>query len=207
MNGVEGSYPPVGVLPGYRAPDVLIHKQGFRRLPIRLYEATKYNGRFHVLVFAGEARDTRSLLKKLRSQVDELTITLQHAIAFRTIVQGSEIVFEEHLGVRQFGDAYWDVDGSAHGRYKARANEGAVVVLRPDGILGFVSPLDGFDKVAEYLNRVVVAREQPKIVSKGVNGDVGQMIVPQENNLYYQQAKEQGLPSSMEQGSVGANSA
>lgn len=117
---------------------------------------------------------------------------------------GSGNAFAEHLGVEQWGDAYWDVDHEAHVRYKVSLDEGVVCVLRPDGILGFVAPLDGFDKVASYLERLIVAREQPRGLQ--VNGEsvaVGEFITPDENNLYYKQAMGQNLPESVEQGVVG----
>jgi phenol 2-monooxygenase len=205
LNDVQNSYPPIGQVPGQRAPDVLVYKNGFSKLPIRLYEVTKYNGKFHVLVFAGVARDTHSALQRLRSQVDERSKPFEHVLAFRTLIAGTGVAFAEHLGIeRQFGDAYWDLDHRAHEHYKISLDLGALVVLRPDGILGFVAPLDGFDKVAEYLSKIAIPREPKKVVANGTNGHVGEMINQDENNLYYQQAREQGLPASVEQGHVPA---
>ena len=147
VNDVQRSYPPIGAVPGQRAPDILIHKAGFKGLPIRLYEVTKNTGKFYVVVFAGSARDTRASLKVLRSQVDELAPKFEHAVAFRTIIAGTGLAFAEHLGVEQFGEAYWDLDHMAHIRYKISFDAGGIVVLRPDGYLGFVAALDDFDKV------------------------------------------------------------
>jgi hypothetical protein len=50
--------------------------------------------------------------------------------------------------------------------------------------------LDGFDKVANYLAKIVIPREQRKVATNGANGHVGEMINQDENNLYYQQARE-----------------
>jgi hypothetical protein len=139
----------------------------------------------------------------LRSQVDHLSAAFEHVLAFRTLVAGTGVVFAEHLGIdRQFGDAYWDLDHRAHEHYKISLDLGALVVLRPDGILGFVAPLDGFDKVVEYLSKIAIPRERKTAVANGANGYVGEMINQDENNLYYQQAKQQGLPASVEQGHV-----
>lgn len=82
INDVEGSYPPVSVAPAHRAPDVLVRKPGMVRVPIRLYEATKHNGKFRVLMFAGTARDTRSALQSLRKQVDYESRRFAHAVDF-----------------------------------------------------------------------------------------------------------------------------
>ena len=203
VNDVKNSYPPIAQIPGQRAPDVHVYKTGFTRAPTRLYEVTKYNGKFHLLVFAGAARDTRPQLQRLRSQVDELAGPYEHVLTFRTLIAGTGNAFAEHLGIKsQFGDAYWDVDHRAHENYKIPVDLGALVVLRPDGIQGFVAPLDGFDKVTEYLSKIANPREVKKVATNGVNGHVGEMINLDENNLYYQQAKEQGLSGGIEEGHV-----
>ena len=203
VNDVKNSYPPIAQIPGQRAPDFNLYKNGFTRTPIRLYEVTKYNGKFHLLVFAGVARDTRPQLERLRSQVDKLAGPYEHVLAFRTIIAGTGRAFAEHLGIKsQFGDAYWDVDHRAHEQYKIAEDVGALVVLRPDGIQGFVAPLDGFDKVVQYLSRIANPREAKKVASNGVNGHIGEMINLDENNLYYQQAKDQGSVSGVEEGHV-----
>ena len=203
LNDVKGSYPPISPIPGYRAPDVLLHKHGFTGMcaPIRLYEVMKNHGQFYILVFTGDARDTRHSLRTLRGQVDELSPKFRQAITFRTIIVGTAPAIEEHLGVRQFGDAYWDLDRTAHWHWKVSIEAGAIAVVRPDCILGFVAPLDRFEKVAGYLSHIVVPQEQPKGVTNGPNG-VGEIISPDENNLFYRQSNAQDVPESLEQGAV-----
>lgn len=177
-----------------------VYKNGFLRVPIRLYEVTKNCGKFHILVFAGLAPATRPELQKLRRQVDGLAGPYDHVLAMRTIVAGTGAAFAEHLGIHsQFGDGYWDIDQRAHEHYKIPVEVGALVVLRPDGMQGFVAPLDGFDNVLEYLSKIAIPREA-KVAIDGANGHVGEMIVVGENNLYYQQAKEQG--GSVEEGHI-----
>lgn len=155
LNDVEGSYPPTAVKPGHRPPDVSVCKNG-QAFPVRLQELTKINGKFHVIIFTGELRITRPVLKRLRPQVDKLVQSIQQIVDFMTVVQGHGIVFEEHLGVEQFGFGCWDEDHSAHTRYQISQELGAIVVLRPDGMLGFVAPLDGLDKVVNYFGRLVL---------------------------------------------------
>ena len=198
LNDVHGSWPPIAAIPGQRAPDVLVYKNGFSRLPIRLYETTKNDGKFHILVFAGLAHANIAALQRLRNQIDSLAGPYNHVLNLRTIVAGTGNAFAEHMGVEQFGDAYWDVDHKAHEHYKIPLDLGAIVVLRPDGILGFVAPLDGFDKVIAYLSRIANPRELQKAVN-GANGYVGEMINLDENNLYYQKASED---AAVEEGSA-----
>lgn len=204
LNDVQGSYPPLAPVPGHRAPDVMLQKHAFTGVAanVRLYEVMKNNGKFHILVFAGDARDTREKLKTLRRRVDDTAIRFQHAVEFRTIIMGTALVFEEYLGVRQFGDAYWDVDQTAHHLYKVTADQGAIAVVRPDAILGFVAPLDGFDSIVEYLSRVVVSRTPVKGATNSVNGHVGEMINQDESSLKYQKAKVQDGQLGIEQGIV-----
>lgn len=208
LNDVEGCNPP-SLPPGLPGPDVYLRKNGFPQQLVRLYEVTKNVGKFHIVVFTGDVHSTRERLKSLRNQIDKLSPPFAHAVSFRTIVLGHGIAFGEYLGVEQFGNAYWDPDHSAHQKYKTSPESGQIVVLRPDGIVGFISTLDGFDRVAEYLGRLIVPRKVEKTVTSGVNGDVGEIINLDENNLYYQQAKaqakQQGLPVSTESGVVSAS--
>lgn len=205
LNDRKKSWPPIGPMPGQRAPDVLIWKNGFSSMPIRLYQVTKYNGKFHMIVFTGEARENRNKVHRLRSQVDKLAAPFEHVLSLRTLIAGFGDAFAEHLGLdRQFGDAYWDIDHKAHERYKIPLDLGALVVVRPDGMLGFVAQLDGFDIVVEYLSKIAFPRVEKSIETNGANGHVGEMISQDENNLYYRQAKEQGLPASVEEGHVAA---
>lgn len=198
-NEVEGSYPPISVVPGHRAPDVLIRKPGVGT-PVRLYEVTRYNGKFRVVVFTGVTSDTRPALQALRSQVDEDAGRFAHSVDFVTLIAGAGTAVDEHLGARRFGKGYWDIDHSAHDRYGVGLNQGALLVLRPDGLLGFVAPLDHFADVAKYLERLVIAREQKP--ASGMNGratrrELGEFITPDENNLAMPveggESKEAGL--------------
>ncbi|KAK5119752.1 hypothetical protein LTR85_007328 [Meristemomyces frigidus] len=186
INDVEGSYPPVTVAPGHRAPDVLVRKPGMSRVPVRLYEVTKYNGKFRLLVFTGSVHETRVALQSLRKQVDQHASRFAHAVDFLTLIAGTGIVIDEHLGVRRFGKAYWDTDNSAHLHYGVHIEQGALVVLRPDGLLGFVAPLDGFESVARYFERIVVAaKTQPNGKANGhaTRKELGEFITPDETNL------------------------
>ena len=49
---------------------------------------------------------------------------------------------DEALGVDRFGRACYDVDHAMYTRYGFSPAEGAMVILRPDGILAFAAGLD-----------------------------------------------------------------
>lgn len=207
LNDVQNSYPPIITNPGRPAPDVRLHKQGLLKgFSTRLHEVTKFNGKFHIAVFTGEVTNTANLLKKLRIQVDLDGPKYSHVIDFLTIVCGAGSALAEYLGIEQFGKGYWDIDNSAHETYQVSFEVGCMILIRPDGILGFVAPLDGFDKVKAYLDRVVIPREL-EVVTNGANGIVGEMITLDENNLYYKKSNAQEMPQSHEEGIVSPRSA
>ena len=53
------------------------------------------------------------------------------------------------LGMEPLGRVYYDHDRSAHRRYDIDPNEGAVVILRPDGWIGAFFELEGIDVIAK----------------------------------------------------------
>ena len=145
------------VKPGHRGPDVVVRKPG-SSLSTRLYELTKNDGKFWIVVFAGSPVVTKASLHALRSYLDganSFTKLLVPAYNLLTIVAGPGLQPDEALGVEKFGNAYYDVDHSAHNRYGITASQGGVVVLRPDGILAFAAPLDQGERIGQYLDGVI----------------------------------------------------
>jgi phenol 2-monooxygenase len=137
--GLELSCVPDGVLnrpsgvsnvqAGRRAPDVIVRKPG-SSLPTRLYESTKNNGKFWIIVFTGEPLRTAKSLKKLRAYVNSANSfvnLLEGAFDFLTTIAGPGLQPDETLGVDKFGRAYYDVDHSAFVEYGI-STEGAIVV-------------------------------------------------------------------------------
>ncbi|KAM0702935.1 hypothetical protein Q7P35_010367 [Cladosporium inversicolor] len=142
---------------GRRAPDVLLQKPG-SRLPTRLYELTNNNGKFWFVVFAGEPLHTAANLKAFRTYLDSadsFTKRLTETFNFLTIIAGTGLQPDEALGVEKFGRAYYDVDRAAYTRYGVSTAEGAVVVLRPDGILAFAAGLDQGVEIGNYFDAIV----------------------------------------------------
>lgn len=148
------------IQPGWRAPDVLVRRPG-SKIPIRLHQATKNYGKLWIVVFAGSPIHTLSKLKALHEYLDgpqSFTSRLAEAFTFITVIAGPGLQADEVLGVERFGDAFYDVDESAHVRYGIAADEGAVLVLRPDGILGFAAGLHEGAKLGEYLEAFVTRK-------------------------------------------------
>ena len=89
-------------------------------MPNRLYELTKNNGKFWVVVFAGEPPRTAEDVKALRAcldSADSFTKRLANALEFLTIIAGTGLLPDETLGVERFGRTYYDVDHAGHARY------------------------------------------------------------------------------------------
>ena len=98
-----------------------------------------------MVVFAGEPLLTKNNLVALRSHLDSPESFMKrahpNAIQFLTIISGVNSQGEAALGVKHFGNVYYDADNSAHSKYGITKGPGGVVVLRPDGILGFAVQL------------------------------------------------------------------
>jgi phenol 2-monooxygenase (NADPH) len=68
---------------------------------------------------------------------------------FLTILAGTAANAWHLLGTEPLGRVYYDHDRSAHRRYDIDSNEGAVVILRPDGWIGALLELEGVDVIAK----------------------------------------------------------
>lgn len=140
--------------PGHRAPDALLHPPG-SRIPVHLFQLTKNTGCFWIVIFAGFPATTSAGIRAFREHVDDPHASFTHKLhpgvfRFLTIIAGSANQAEEELGVPVFGNAYYDLDNSAHEKYGISPRAGAVVVLRPDGIFGFATTFDRGESVGDY---------------------------------------------------------
>ncbi|KAL8767986.1 MAG: hypothetical protein Q9209_005657 [Squamulea sp. 1 TL-2023] len=183
INGTINVAPPphvkVSVLPGTRAPDVMVQRPG-PRTPVRLHSLLKNDAvRFSILVFCGDPTQTSNKIRKLRSYIDSrvqnpTTTDLEawrrpnsnasftqlyepSLFRFLTIMQTANDngAPDEKLGVPKFGTMVYDVDGSAHERYGIPIPEGAVVVLRPDGTVGTVVGLGDGESLGRYFRGIL----------------------------------------------------
>ncbi|KFY15822.1 hypothetical protein V492_01751 [Pseudogymnoascus sp. VKM F-4246] len=144
---------------GWPGPDVLLRRPG-SRVPVRLLQVTKNVGKFHVLVFSGNPALTAKSLLSLRSYIDSedsFTRKLPDLFNFLTIMPGDAPQADQYLGVGCFGKAFYDCDQSAAVRYGFSAALGGIVVLRPDGVLGYSGELDDGKDLGEYFLRFVKA--------------------------------------------------
>ncbi|TAQ91248.1 hypothetical protein B7494_g431 [Chlorociboria aeruginascens] len=160
-NLLNKTTPILSIEVGHRAPDVLLRKPG-AKLPTRLFDITKNNGNFWVVIFAGQPLQSGAELRLLREYIDSensFTKQLKDAFNFCTIIASSSgIQANEVLGIERFGDAYYDPEETAHGRYGIPAYRGAILCLRPDGYLGFAATLAEGELVGAYFSGIVNAR-------------------------------------------------
>lgn len=155
------------VVPGQRAPDVLLQRPGIC-IPLRLQSLFKYNGKFTLLSFCGDPDKTRSSIKewqKFLDGPDSFKNNSADVFQYITIVAGSNEsgAPDERLGVPSLGNAFYDVDGSAHKRYGILTEKGAVVVVRPDGMIGTVCNLMDGNEASRYFAQFVTARKEESI--------------------------------------------
>lgn len=184
---------PTSVPVGHRAPDARVYRHG-SPVPRRLYElAASYGRRFTLLVFAGEVqpegdatrlnRPCAEKYRALRHYMDSpgaFSRNLADVFQLLTILRGEgTLQVSETLGALPLGRAVHDLSGEAYAQYGVDAREGALVALRPDGIVGCVAPLDGWTALANYFGEFVhpaVQRAQ-KAVKKDVSFAVGELSV------------------------------
>lgn len=143
---------------GSRAPDVLVQRPG-PIVPVRLLSLIKNEAvRFTILVFCGDPEHTAAGVKKLRGYLDgDEGLTSRYSPAlfgFLTIIvkANDNRAAEETIGCPGFGNMLYDADGSAHETYGVEKSQGAVVVLRPDGMMGTAVRLEDGKQIGKYFD-------------------------------------------------------
>ncbi|KAF3398265.1 3-hydroxybenzoate 4-monooxygenase [Penicillium rolfsii] len=140
---------------GRRGPDALIMAPG-SRVPVRLYQVTKNTGKWFVVVFAGRPDVTRDVMSKSVPKLEALqSILPKEMIRFITLSAGSVGDGDSAFQNLRVGNIYFDQDRSGHERYSIATSKGAVVVLRPDGILAYATSLDNVDGVKDFFTGFV----------------------------------------------------
>ncbi|KAB2578100.1 Aromatic hydroxylase fmpF [Lasiodiplodia theobromae] len=137
---------------GSRAPDVLLQKPG-ALVKTRLYDINKAPGLWTVLVFTGNPAITRPALAQLREALESATSFVKkigHMIQLLTIIPGTAPSAWSVLGGPAFGKMFIDPGFEAHGRYGIPQETGAIVVVRPDTVLGFAADFGNVHEVDKY---------------------------------------------------------
>ncbi|KAJ7702210.1 FAD binding domain-containing protein [Mycena rosella] len=158
---------------GHRAPDGPVFRPG-RTLAQPLRSLVRYTGRFWVLVFAGTLAPApaahvhlpgAATFGALRAHIDA---TSPLPCEFVTLLAGPGCLQPaEALGAQPLGNVAYDPTGAVFAAYGVDGAVGAIVVLRPDGIVSFKTSLDGVHDLVEYFAPLV--RQQ-----------VGKVVVPTE---------------------------
>jgi phenol 2-monooxygenase len=134
----------LSVVPGSRPPDVDLVTPGTNQ-KVRFQQVTRNIGKFHVVVCLGNIAATRPSLLDLRAFLDDTSNPLRNheAVSWVTISPTVGNSPFEAIGMKPFGDMYYDPGNEAHGKFGVEADKGAVLVLRPDGLVGSVGGIEG----------------------------------------------------------------
>jgi phenol 2-monooxygenase len=143
------------VIPGSRPPDVKVTVPGTNQ-GIRLQDITPNQATFWVLIFTGSNNlKIQGLMQELQRFLDTTSELIScKAIRWLTIITGAGCSPYEALERRPFGDAYFDADNVAHDSLGIQLEEGAGVILRPDGMVGTTCGIRG-DTIHQYLSSIL----------------------------------------------------
>ncbi|SPN99132.1 uncharacterized protein DNG_02167 [Cephalotrichum gorgonifer] len=153
------------ISPGSRAPDATLLTVGTLQ-PIRLQSATPNRACMYVLAFLGDPRMTlpqvESFSNSLRDSMSFTSSFSEEAVQLITIVAAAnpQNGAGEAVGLQPLGRVYFDTKSQAHRRYGVDLRYGSLVVVRPDGYVGFTTGLglEGGEAVASYLGRFLVRK-------------------------------------------------
>lgn len=135
---------------GWRAPDALVYAPG-SRLPIRLLHLMPNVGAWTILLLAGHPETTGQRLSRAMETLKQFSECLPRSmVRSMTVVAQRPAGGDQRFNIPTVGRLYYDPEGSAHAAYTVADSNGAVVIIRPDGILGYATQLDGASSVQEY---------------------------------------------------------
>ncbi|KAH8682584.1 FAD binding domain-containing protein [Xylariales sp. PMI_506] len=144
----------LNVLPGARPPDVDLVMPGTKR-EVRFQRVTSNVGKFWVVVYTGNVDSTKSSLLEMEKFLDTAKeLTTHKAIGWVTIATSYGCSPYEALGMKPFGDAYFDPTNTAHDKVGVSLEKGGVIILRPDGLVGSAGAIDG-PWIKDYFENVI----------------------------------------------------
>ncbi|WRT70064.1 uncharacterized protein IL334_007058 [Kwoniella shivajii] len=146
--------PPLAtVRAGQRGPDATITRMGTYE-STRLHRVLHNQGKFHIVVFAGQPSLTQRGLTNFHTETASLDKAFKHSgselFTYTTISAASGIGAAESLGQQPWGMTWFDSTGAAHNAYGIDTATGAAVILRPDGYIGTVIGLQERGSLVEY---------------------------------------------------------
>jgi phenol 2-monooxygenase (NADPH) len=144
----------LGLAPGSRPPDVELIVPGTNQ-KVRLQRITRNVAKFWVVVFSANVSSTKSSLLELEKYLASKTeLTSNNAIGWVTVASEVGCSPYEAIGMKPFGDTYFDTTHLAHKKYGVKMEKGSVAILRPDGLLGSGGPISG-EWINEYFKRIL----------------------------------------------------
>jgi hypothetical protein len=120
---------------GDRAPDCEFQGQAGLE-PLRLFDLFR-EPVYHLLLFAGEDAEVASKFKVLRDEIRQ---------DFKGLIKALVVI---RTARTDFYDGLFDSDGGAHALYEAEPS--AIVLIRPDGYIGFRGGARHTEALREYL--------------------------------------------------------
>ncbi|KAL6236384.1 hypothetical protein BDW75DRAFT_250169 [Aspergillus navahoensis] len=124
---------------GWRAPDALV--------------LTKNLGQWSIVIFAGQPSETQGNLATAVETLGALVTSLPRGmIRFVTVVAQNVAQGNRFFSIPRLGYLCSDQDQSAHAAYTISPGRGAVVVLRPDGILAHATALEDVRSAVSFLS-------------------------------------------------------
>ena len=142
---------------GVRSPDALVCAPG-SKVPLRLYDALLRDGRrgcWSIVVFAGNPAFTSADFPALRETLPTFAGRHDGMIRLVTLMIGIAGSGWETLGGPPLGRFFFDRDGTCHSEYGVDSKSGAIIVIRPDGIISFAAGLNKTNKIKEYFTRYI----------------------------------------------------
>ncbi|KAJ5653998.1 hypothetical protein N7490_001001 [Penicillium lividum] len=135
---------------GRRGPDALVFSPG-SRVPVRLHHLTRNTGQWNILVFAGQPAITHENLSASITKLNDLqTVLPKGMVRFITLIAGFSDGGNRGFATPRIGKMYYDQDRSAHEKYTISTVNGAVVILRPDGLLSYATSLENTSSIGDF---------------------------------------------------------
>lgn len=155
---------------GERAPDIVVQRPGIR-VPLRLHSQMKYHGNYAIVVFCGDTSKTEDLIAEWRNYLDGAESFMRYkadifdavTILIHDNYAGAP---SESLKTHRFGQVFYDAVGSAHERYGIAHDKGAVLIIRPDGVVGTACGLSEGHLVSAYFAKFIATEKEESSVNE-----------------------------------------